>query len=110
MQLDVARRDDRVLGDVAEVRDLRLHLRLEVFLGAAEQDVGLDAETGELLDAVLRRFRLELAGGLDVRDQRQVHVENVLAAAVPAELADRLEKRQPLDVADRAADLADGTS
>ncbi len=39
--------------------------------------------------------------------QREVDVEDVLAADVPAELADRLEERQALDVADRAADLAD---
>ena len=89
------------------MRDLRLDLALEIAVGAAEQDVGLDAEPGELLDAVLRRLGLHLAGGADERHQREVDVEHVLAAAVPAELADRFEERQALDVADRAADLAD---
>ena len=80
---------------------------LERAVGAAEQDVGLDAEAGELLHAVLRRLGLHLAGGGDERHQREVDVEDVLAAAVPAELADGFEERQALDVADRAADLAD---
>ncbi len=36
-----------------------------------------------------------------------MHVEDVLAPDVLAELPDRLEERQDLDVADRAADLGD---
>ena len=37
--------------------------------------------------------------------ERQVHVDHVAARQVVAELADRLEEGQALDVADRAADL-----
>ena len=37
--------------------------------------------------------------------QRQVHVDAVVAAELDAQLADGLEERQRLDVADRAADL-----
>ena len=37
--------------------------------------------------------------------EREVHVDRVAAAHVLAELADRLEEGQRLDVADRAADL-----
>jgi hypothetical protein len=44
---------------------------------------------GQLLHAVLRGLRLELAGAADERHQRQVHVEGVLAADLPAELPDR---------------------
>ena len=36
-----------------------------------------------------------------------MHEEDALAPELVAELADRLEKRQALDVADRAADLAE---
>ena len=54
---------------------------------------------------MLRRLGLQLAGGADVRHERQVDVERVVAADVLAELADGLEERQALDVADRAADL-----
>ena len=39
--------------------------------------------------------------------ERDVDVEHVLGADLAAELADRLEERLRLDVADRAADLGD---
>ena len=45
------------------------------------------------------------AGGADVRHQREVHVNGVLAAHVLPELADGFEERQALDVAHGAADL-----
>ena len=56
---------------------------------------------------MLRRLRLLLTRRADERHQRHVHVEDVLAAHVLAELADRLEEREDLDVADRPADLGD---
>ncbi len=40
------------------------------------------------------------------RHQREVDIERALAPEIVAELPDRLEERQALDVADRAADLA----
>ena len=101
----VLRGDDRFLVDVAEERDLALDVRVEEAIGAAEQDVGLNADRPQVADAVLRRLGLELAGGADERHERQVDVERVVAADVLAELADRFEERQALDVADRAADF-----
>jgi hypothetical protein len=56
---------------------------------------------------VLRGLRLLLARRPDERHERHVHVEDVLAADVLAELPDRLEEREDLDVADGAADLGD---
>ncbi len=44
----------------------------------------------------------------DVGNQGQMDVENIFVAAVGAKLADRFQKRQGLDIADRAADLDDG--
>ena len=102
---DVLRRDDGLFVDVAEERDLSLDVLIEEAIGPAEQDVGLDADRAQVADAVLRRLGLQLAGGADERHQRQVDVERVLAADVLAQLADRLEERLALDVADRAADL-----
>ena len=61
----------------------------------------------ELADGVLRRLGLQLAGRLQVRHEREVDVEAVLLADVEGELANRLEERQALDVADRAADFGD---
>ena len=75
--------------------------------GAAEEDVRLDAEAGQLLHAVLRGLRLQLPGARDERHEGQVDEEGVLAPDIPPELPDRLDEGQALDVADRAADLAD---
>jgi hypothetical protein len=102
---DVLGGDDRLLVDVAEQGDLALDVGIEEAVGAAEQDIGLDADRSQIADAVLCRLGLELAGRADEGDQRQVDVERVVAPDVLAELADRLEERQALDVADRAADL-----
>ena len=38
--------------------------------------------------------------------KRQMNVDRVIARQIVLDLADRLEERQALDVADRAADLA----
>ena len=92
---------------VAEERDLALDVGGERALGAADQDVGLDSDLHQLAHRVLRRLGLELARGGDVRHQREVDEDRVLAADLLAELADRLEERQRLDVADGAADLDD---
>ena len=104
-RLDVLGGDDRLLVDVAEERDLALDVGIEKPIGAAEQDVGLNADRAQIADAVLRRLGLQLAGGADERHQRQVHVERVVAADVLPELPDGFEKRQALDVAHRAADF-----
>ena len=100
------RLDHRALAHVAEQRELAPLLRRDRPVGAAEQDVGLDADRAQLLDRMLGRLGLELAGARDEGHQRQVDVDRVMARQVVAELADRLEERQALDVADGAADLA----
>ena len=86
---------------------LSLELDVEEAIGAAEQDVGLDADGAQVADAVLGRLGLQLAGRADERHQRQVNVERVLTADVLPQLTDRFEERQALDVADRAANLDD---
>src|SRR5262249_9912830 len=74
---------------------------------AANDDVGMDTDPAQFVHRMLRRLRLELAGRLDERDERDVDVDDVLGPYLPAELADRFEKRQRLDVAYGAADLRD---
>jgi hypothetical protein len=103
--IDVDRRNHRLFLDIGEQRDLAPLLVGQRRRCAAQQHVRLDADRAQLLDRVLRRLRLHLARGLDVRHQRQVHEHRVLAPDLDAELADRLQERQRLDVADRAADL-----
>ena len=101
------RRDDGDRIDIAEQPDLAADARVDRPVGAADDEVGLDTDGAQLLDGVLRRLGLELAGCRDPRHERHVDVHHVVATLVLPELADRLEERQRLDVADRAADLGD---
>ena len=101
----VDRRDHRALLDVGEQRDLAALLLGQRLLAAAQQHVRLDADAAQLLHRVLGGLGLDLARAADDRHQRQVHVHAVAAAELDAQLADRLQERQRLDVADRAADL-----
>ena len=100
-------RDHRVDVDVGEERDLLADVALQRLGRAADEDVGVDTDAAQLVDRVLRRLRLQLAGGVDERHERDVQVDDVLRPDLAPELADRLEERLRLDVADRAADLGD---
>ena len=91
--------------DVAEERDLALDVGRDRLLAPANQDVGLDSDLHEIADRVLGRLGLELTGGRDVGHQGQVDEDRVVAPDLLAELADGLQERHRLDVADRAADL-----
>ncbi len=104
--VDVERGNDAAVADIAEERDLLALAFRDRPVGAAEQDVRLDAEAEQLLHRMLRRLGLQLAGRRDVGHQGQMHEHRALAAELVAELADRLEEGQALDVADGAADLA----
>src|SRR6185295_13243134 len=101
----VERRDHRFLADIAEQRDLLARADGNWPVAAAQQDVGLDAQALQLLDRVLRRLGLELAGRGNERHQREMREQRALFAELVADLPDRFQERQALDVADRAADL-----
>ena len=105
--VDVASGDHRLLRDAGKERDLLADLAVEAALGTAEERVWLDPDAAQLVDRMLRRLGLQLAGVADLRDQRQVQEHAALRAELGVELADRLEERQRLDVADGAADLGD---
>ena len=105
--LDVEGGDHRFLFHIAEEGDLFLHLFRNRTLAATEQDVRLDADLAKLFHRVLRRLGLQLLAGLDVGDQREMHVDGVAASDLLPELADRFQERQRLDIAHRAADLHD---
>jgi hypothetical protein len=105
--VDVDRLEHRVARQRAEHRGLLDQVGLELLLAADDQHVGGDADLAQLLDRVLGRLGLELAGGADVRHQREVHRHRLIAIELGAQLAHRLEERQALDVADGAADLDD---
>ena len=99
--------DHRLLVDVAHQRDLALDALGDLAVGAAHDRVGLDADGAQRGHGVLGRLGLQLAGRTDVRDERDVQEEAVVAADVVADLTGGLQERQRLDVADRAADLGD---
>ena len=103
----VRRVDDRLDGNVAQRRDLLLEARIDGALAATHDDVRLNAPAPQLGHRVLGGLRLLLVSRADERHERQVDVADVLAAHVEAELPDRFEERQDLDVADRSADLGD---
>jgi hypothetical protein len=104
--VDVARLDHGVFAHVAEQRQLAPLAMRDRPVGAAQQDIGLDADRAQFLDRMLRRLGLQLAGARNERQQRQMDIDDVVARQFVAQLPDRLEIRQALDVADGAADLA----
>ena len=104
-RVHVERRDHRVRPQVAEQRDFSPFVVGDRAVGTADQHVRLDADVQQFLHRMLRRLGLQLAGRLDVRHQRQMHEHRPLRPQLVAELADRFQERQALDVADGAADL-----
>ena len=76
-------------------------------IGAQHDNVGLDTKAAQLLNGVLRGLGLDLVGGGNIGNKRHVDVADVLGAGLLAILADGLDKRLGLDVADRAAQLGD---
>lgn len=95
------------LVDVAHQRDLALDGGGDLAVGAQHDGVRLDADVAQGGHRVLGGLGLQLAGGADVGQQRDVDDEDVVPADLVADLADGLQERQRLDVADRAADLRD---
>ena len=65
--VDVVGGDHRVDREAREERDLLADLAVEPPFGAAEQRVRLDPDAAQLVDRVLGRLRLQLAGVADVR-------------------------------------------
>src|SRR5512135_591243 len=105
--LDVNRLDNRVFTDITEERDLLFDVLGKGLLRPAQQDFGLDTDLAQFSDAVLRWLGLDLLSRSDIRDQRQMDIHGIGGAQFLFQLADRLQKRQAFDVADRAADLDD---
>ncbi len=109
-EVDVGRvdtTDHRPRLHVGEESDLVLQLLADGAVGAAHDDVRLDTDAAQLVDAVLGGLGLQFAAGVDEGDERHVDVDDVLASDVLAELADGFEERQALDVPHRAPDLGD---
>src|SRR5262252_2662608 len=102
----VARFDHRARAHVAEQGELGALAVGDRPVGTAQQDVGLNADRAQFLDRMLGRLGLEFARAGNERQERQVDVDGMMAGQLVAELPDRLEERQALDVTDCAPDLA----
>src|SRR5579859_664652 len=100
-------RHDGTLLHVAEQRHFRRQLLGHRVVAAADDHVGLDAHAAQLAHRMLRRFRLQLAGRADEREEGDVDRERVFTRLFIADLADRFEEGLALDVAHGAADLDD---
>ena len=103
----VAFLDHRVVGNVAEQGNFLAFFAADRLFGAANEDVGLDADLAQLADGVLSRLGFQLSGSLQVGNQREVDVQAIRLADVEGELADRFQKRETFDVAHRTADFRD---
>ena len=101
----VARLDHRLFADVAEQAELATLFARNLAVGAAQQNIGLDADGAQLFHRMLRRFGFEFAGAGDEGQQRQMHIDAMMRRQIVLELANRFEEGQGLDVADRAADF-----
>ena len=100
--------DHGSLFDVAEGGNFLLDFAAHGAVGAAEQDVGLNADGKQFLDGVLRGFGFQFLGCGDPGHQREVDKDGVLATQFLAHLADGFKKGQRLNVAHRAADFNNG--
>src|SRR5262249_27931286 len=69
-------------------------------------DVRLDADRPQFAHRVLRWFGLQFACARYERHQGQMDVDRLAARQIIAELTDRFEIGQALDIADGATDLA----
>ena len=105
--LDVHLLDHCLVWHVAEERKFLAMFLGQRFFAAANKDVRRDADFAQLGHALLGRLGLELAGGLDERNERDVQKQDIPPAGAERELPDRLDEGQPLNVADGAADLGD---
>src|SRR5687768_18551792 len=76
-------------------------------LGSADKDVRLNTDLTKLADRMLRGLGFELLRGLQIRHKRQMDIEAVFLSHVQRELPNRLQERQALDVAHRAANFGD---
>lgn len=110
---DVVDRAGVLAGDhggvvhVAHQPDLPLDGDGHVAVGAQHDRVRLDTDVAQRGDRVLGGLGLQLAGGADVGQERDVDDEDVVPADLVAHLADGLQEGKRLDVADGAADLGD---
>ena len=106
--LDVEIGKDVIGGNVTEERDLVHDALGDGVFGAADDDVRLKSHGLKRLDGHLRRLRLQLLAGLEIRDERDHDDAAVIDADFIAELPDGFKERLGFNIADRSSDFNDG--
>ena len=96
---------DCVFVHVAEQRDFFLKLTGYRIIRPANQNIRLNTNRPQFLDAVLSWLSLEFARRPDIRQKRHVNIKRVVFADFLFNLTNRLKERQAFNVADSAADL-----
>src|SRR5262249_52765683 len=99
--------DHGLFCDAAEHGDFLPQIEVEHPLRAANQYLRLQTDLAQLGYALLSWFRLQLVSGLDVRNQRDMHVHHILGPDFEDELANCFQEWQPFNVTRRAAYLRD---
>ena len=96
---DISSIDDILLINVALARNLALQLIADGLLAATNNQIWLNTARSQLGDAVLCRLRLLLTARTNKWHQRYVYIANVVTTDFIFELANGLEERKDLDVA-----------
>src|SRR5262249_27422369 len=104
-ELLVAFFDDRPRFDIAKESDLCGFIPGQLAFGAADENIRLNADFAEPANRVLSRFGFGLAGGLEIRNQRQVNIDAIGFADIKSDLPDCFQERQAFDIAHRPADF-----
>jgi len=104
---DILCRDHPAEFDIALKGNLALGVFGDRLFRPAKQKIRLNTDASEFTHRMLGRLGLELACRSDERHQGEMQISDTFPAKLETKLADRFQKRQPLDVADRTADLAE---
>ena len=105
--VDIAECDNILALDITEHRDLAAIFLIKVGLGAANDDVRLNADLAQLGDRLLGRLGLRLTRRLDVRQQRDMDETDIFLTNLERVLPECFEEKQSLHVAHGAADFSD---
>ena len=101
-------RDNRPQRHIGKQGDFFTFFQGHGAVGAAQQDIRLNADRAQLFHRVLCRLGLDLSGGGDVGHQRQMHEQRPLTPQFDAHLTNRLHERQRLDIANSSTNLNHG--